>query len=280
MIVARKDDDRRGASAAARLLQRRDRQGHRDGAVGGGTSAGIDLRFRAGHHRARAHPDQSGRRAWISKARRRNCSKVPANDRLGLRPGRPPRVSCRGGLPVIICRQAGDTAITGSPAIRAITAGRSLFVRLTRSRAGWPLERCGDSANTGDLLDLIRAICGLDRLRRCSGRRHGCVLNLPRLEPMAAERPDANASDSRSTAARAGLLFAGAVPIAGTVGERYLQSRGISGAAKPSRSAVPSLLLLPARSFDRRHDRPAGADRCGHRCRGPADRRPPDMARS
>jgi len=122
-------------------------------------------------------------------------------------------------------RRSGNYWIAGDT---GNNKGRSLFVRLTGPRAG----RWSDAATGqyGDLLDLIRATCGLIAFADVAAEAR-LFLNLPRLEPMAAERRDPNAPDSRSTAARAGLLFASAVPIAGTVAERYLQSRGISGAA-------------------------------------------------
>jgi len=107
--------------------------------------------------------------------------------------------------------------------------GRSLYVRLTGPRAG----RWSDAASGqyGDLLDLIRETCKLTAFGDVADEAR-LFLNLPRLEPMAAEWRDANAPDSRSTAARAGLLFASAVPIAGTLAERYLQSRGIESAER------------------------------------------------
>lgn len=123
-------------------------------------------------------------------------------------------------------RRSGNHWIVGDT---GNSKGRSLFVRLTGPRAG----RWSDAATGqyGDLLDLIRETCGLITFADVAEEAR-LFLNLPRLDPMAAEWRDANAPDRRSTAARAGLLFASTVPIAGTLAERYLQSRGIASAAR------------------------------------------------
>jgi len=106
--------------------------------------------------------------------------------------------------------------------------GRSLFVRLTGPRAG----RWSDAATGqyGDLLDLIRQTCKLAAFGDVADEAR-LFLASPRLEPRATGQLDANLRRRRPSEERAGLLFERAWSIAGTLAERYLQSRGIESAA-------------------------------------------------
>ncbi|WP_165322376.1 DUF7146 domain-containing protein [Rhizorhabdus phycosphaerae] len=104
--------------------------------------------------------------------------------------------------------------------------GRSLYVRLKGGEHGkgaagkWTDAATGDH---GDLLDLIRLNCGhrllsdtLDEARR--------FLALPRETPAFDPDQPAVPTGSRKAAQR---LFAASRPIAGTLAERYLRTRGI-----------------------------------------------------
>jgi hypothetical protein len=131
--------------------------------------------------------------------------------------------------------------------------GRSLFVRLKAGRAG-PAGKFTDAATGehGDLLDIIRETQQLRTFpeavreaRRFLGlpdpaREAGtALLNVRRRSPGrpaddASRRTSLQASssaDPSSTIAAARRLFAASVPIAGTLAERYLQRRGITGLA-------------------------------------------------
>ncbi|TCR94792.1 toprim domain-containing protein [Rhizobium sp. BK418] len=122
-------------------------------------------------------------------------------------------------------RRSGNYWIVGDT---ANNKGRSLYVRLTGARAG----RWSDAATGqyGDLLDLIRETCALLTFADVAQEARR-FLALPRLEPLAAGGSKVNPPGSRLATERAGLLFASARPIAGTLAERYFQSRGILGAA-------------------------------------------------
>ena len=105
------------------------------------------------------------------------------------------------------------------------TPGRSLFVRLTGPPYGpgavgkWTDAATGEH---GDLLDLIAAIRNLDTLRDAldEARR---FLSLPRPEPP----PRQPAPTGSPEAAR--RLWAMGKPVTGTLAERYLAGRGITG---------------------------------------------------
>lgn len=109
----------------------------------------------------------------------------------------------------------GDVA--GSP-------GRSLYVRLRGPDAGpgaagkWTDAATGEH---GDLLDLIAANRGLRTFRDLRAEAHH-FLALPLPEDTGPRRL---ARDGEEAAHR---LFASGIPIAGTPGERYLRSRGIT----------------------------------------------------
>jgi hypothetical protein len=107
------------------------------------------------------------------------------------------------------------------------TAGRSMFVRLKESPKG-PAGKWTDAATGehGDLLDIIRERCGLldfhdiaDEARR--------FLSLPRPDPEPSAKPARlpARTGSRDAARR---LFAMSQPIARSLVETYLRSRGIA----------------------------------------------------
>jgi hypothetical protein len=116
---------------------------------------------------------------------------------------------------------AGDTA--NSP-------GRSLFVRLHGPDAGkgaagkWTDAATGEH---GDLLDLIRASCGLISFRDTAGEAQR-FLSRPRDDPPPRQTPDRGrekSAEERIEAAR--RLFALSGPLKGTLAETYLRRRGI-----------------------------------------------------
>lgn len=106
--------------------------------------------------------------------------------------------------------------------------GSSLYVRLTGPTCGkgaagkWTDAATGEH---GDLLDLIAANLNLSTLRDTldEARR---FLSLPRPEPPARE-PQIQAPRGSPEAAR--RLWAMGQPIAGTLAERYLSARGLTG---------------------------------------------------
>jgi hypothetical protein len=107
----------------------------------------------------------------------------------------------------------------------ANSRGRSLHVRLTgppygRGAAGhWTDEATGEH---GDLLDLIRAHLGLSSLAETLDEARA-FLNEPR--PEAAAKDPAPRNSSRA----AQRLFALGRSVPGTLAERYLRARGITG---------------------------------------------------
>jgi len=106
--------------------------------------------------------------------------------------------------------------------------GRSLYVRLSSGEAGKVAGKWTDAAtgDHGDLLDIIRARCGLaefhdvaEEARRFLGR--------PRPEPATDHsRPQRSAPPGSPQSAQ--RLFAMSKPITGTVVETYLRQRGIA----------------------------------------------------
>lgn len=114
---------------------------------------------------------------------------------------------------------AGDTA--GNP-------GRSLFVRLHGPESGMGAAGKWTDAATGehgDLLDLIRARCGLASFRDAADEARR-FLSLPRRDPPPAPSPDhPRPTQVRIEAAR--RLFAMAQPLLGTLAAAYLRTRGI-----------------------------------------------------
>jgi hypothetical protein len=120
-------------------------------------------------------------------------------------------------------RRAGNYWIVGDV---ANSKGRSLYVHLTGSRAGkWTDAATGQY---GDLLDLVRETCGLVDFRDVADEvRH--FLSLP--QPGAGQYRKAGDSDhepvGRSTSERARRLFRMTQPMAGTLADSYLRSRGL-----------------------------------------------------
>ncbi len=125
------------------------------------------------------------------------------------------------------------------------TPGRSMFVRLSGPDSGpgaaghWTDAA---SAEYGDLLDVIRESCGLMEFRDVAeeARRF--------LSPAACRTAG---SDAQPATVPAGLAGSGAAalwpwrkPIAGTLVETYLRSRGIKTVHRCGRTAVSSSLLL------------------------------------
>ena len=105
------------------------------------------------------------------------------------------------------------------------TPGRSMFVRLSGPDSGpGAAGRWTDAASAehGDLLDVIRESCGLVEFREVAEEARR-FLSLPRADPPAAPRPPA----VRGSAEAARRLWAIAKPLAGTLAEGYLLSRGI-----------------------------------------------------
>lgn len=107
--------------------------------------------------------------------------------------------------------------------------GRSLFVRLTGPQSGPGAAGKFTDAATGehgDLLDIIRARMGINHFPDLlkEARAH-----LGRPPPALPEVSRLRKSESPSgTPAAAARLFEASVPIAGTIGETYLRSRGIT----------------------------------------------------
>ncbi len=105
------------------------------------------------------------------------------------------------------------------------TPGRSMFVRLSGPDSGpGAAGRWTDAASAehGDLLDVIRESCGLVEFREVAEEARR-FLSLPRAEPPAAPRSPA----ARGSAEAARRLWTIAKPLAGTLAEAYLLSRGI-----------------------------------------------------
>ncbi|MGY4305479.1 hypothetical protein ACVIJ6_002722 [Bradyrhizobium sp. USDA 4369] len=106
------------------------------------------------------------------------------------------------------------------------TPGRSMFVRLSGPDSGpGAAGRWTDAASTehGDLLDVIRESCGLVEFRDVADEARR-FLSLPRAEPMATPRPPVPTGSPEA----ARRLWAITKPLAGTVAETYLRTRGIT----------------------------------------------------
>ncbi len=107
--------------------------------------------------------------------------------------------------------------------------GRSLFVRLTGPTSGPGASgRWSDGATGeyGDLLDIIRERTGISRFPDllAEARAH-----LGRPAPVLPDGPSPRKSKAPgSTPEAAARLFAASVPVAGTLAETYLRSRGIT----------------------------------------------------
>ncbi len=101
--------------------------------------------------------------------------------------------------------------------------GRSLFVRLIgpvsgpRAAGRWCDAATGES---GDLLDLLRAVRGETRLADAMAEARRFLILPP-------PEPPRSAAPSGDTIAAARRLFAAGRPVPGTRGERYLHARGL-----------------------------------------------------
>ena len=112
------------------------------------------------------------------------------------------------------------------------TPGRSMFVRLSGpdygpGAAGHWTDAA--SAEHGDLLDVIRESCDLAHFRDVADEARR-FLSLPQAEPVQAAKLDRPpvAAGSPDAARR---LFSASRPIAGTLAERYLNGRRLTGVA-------------------------------------------------
>ncbi|MDE3028614.1 MAG: toprim domain-containing protein [Paracoccaceae bacterium] len=131
---------------------------------------------------------------------------------------------CRAYLPA--GRREGSYWIVGD---LQNTPGRSLFVRLTGPALGPGAAgkfTDGATGEHGDLLDIIRERTGISRFpdllaeaRAHLGRSQQVLPDAPM--PKKAKAPGA-------TPAAAARLFAASMPVAGTLAETYLRSRGIT----------------------------------------------------
>jgi hypothetical protein len=111
------------------------------------------------------------------------------------------------------------------------TQGRSMHVRLKTNARGlagkWVDEA---TAEYGDLLDVIRESCGLVEFRDVADEaRRFLAMPQPQAQDPHAQRQPAAARGSPDAARR---LFAMSRPVAGTLAERYIASRGILMAAR------------------------------------------------
>lgn len=131
---------------------------------------------------------------------------------------------CRAYLPA--GRREGSYWIVGD---LQNNPGRSLFVRLTGPASGPGAAgkfTDGATGEHGDLLDIIRERTGISRFPDllAEARAH-----LGRPQPVVPEVPLPERSKTRGgTPAAAARLFAASVPLAGTLADTYLRSRGLT----------------------------------------------------
>jgi hypothetical protein len=143
---------------------------------------------------------------------------------LAARLGRQAEAVCRHYLPAG-CK-SGRYWIVGDP---QNTPGRSMFVRLVGPAIGkgaagkWTDAQSGAH---GDLLDVIREARGLTQFRDIAEEARR-FLSLPQPEPETRERERSVQPAPSGSAEAARRLFAMSEPIAGTLVETYLHSRGI-----------------------------------------------------
>jgi hypothetical protein len=109
--------------------------------------------------------------------------------------------------------------------------GRSLFVRLTGPTSGPGAAGKYTDAATGehgDLLDIIRGRTGITRFPDLLTEAR---VYLGRPQPVVPDAPSSRAASAfGGTPAAASRLFAASLPIAGSLAETYLRSRGITRA--------------------------------------------------
>ena len=127
------------------------------------------------------------------------------------------------------------------------TKGRSLFVRLAPPGVPGKWTDAAE-ATCGDLLDLIQLSQGLPDLASAMAEAER-FLGTPAAHHVAPQGGKAYPTDRTGIARR---LFAEARPVAGTLGEAYLQSRGLV----PGDWGV-SLRFQPRAWFDEHNHRPA-----------------------
>ena len=122
--------------------------------------------------------------------------------------------------------------------------GRSLFVRLTGPTSGSGAAGKYTDAATGefgDLLDIIRERTGITRFPDllAEARAH-----LGRPQPVLPDKPSPRGTKAPGgTPASAARLFAASVPVAGTLAETYLRSRGITLGCSSSTLRLPPEVL-------------------------------------
>lgn len=138
--------------------------------------------------------------------------------------------------------------------------GRSMFVRLAGPERGpGAAGRWADAATGehGDLLDVIRAALGLRDFREAADEaRRFLGVGRAEVRPQVASKPVAG---DRDTARGARRLFQASRPIAGTLAEAYLASRGV-----PPLPGAAALRFHPLRFHPRcfyRRDARAAPDR-------------------
>jgi hypothetical protein len=130
---------------------------------------------------------------------------------------------CRAYLPA--GRREGSYWIVGD---LQNTPGRSLFVRLTGPASGPGAAgkfTDGATGEHGDLLDIIRERTGISRFPDLldEARAH-----LGRPQPVFPDAVARKAKAPGGTPAAAARLFAASVPVAGTLADTYLRSRGLT----------------------------------------------------
>jgi len=166
---------------------------------------------------------------------------------------------CRAYLPA--GRREGSYWIVGD---LQNNPGRSLFVRLAGPTSGPGAAgkfTDGATGEHGDLLDIIRERTGISRFPDllAEARAH-----LGRPQPVLPDAPvQRKAKAPGGTPAAAARLFAASVPVAGTLADTYLRSRGLTQGGRMS-----ALRFHPKcwhREEGQTRSRPeTGADRRGH----------------
>jgi hypothetical protein len=144
---------------------------------------------------------------------------------LAARLGRQAEAVCRHYLSA--GHRSGRYWIVGDP---QNTPGRSMFVRLVGPATGkgaagkWTDAATGEH---GDLLDVIREALGLTEFRDVAEEARR-FLSLPQPKLVGTEQNGSVLPASAGSPEAARRLFAMSVPIAGTLAETYLRSRGIT----------------------------------------------------